>query len=610
MPEHSVYPYRDPETLTSTANTQDIPFLPGNSFRDVFKTDYRKSHLLDSRNGYSVPREMIGKHGAFPDSPEELQALIDEATSRNADLTYGGKLSLSRPDAQPAFIPSFVAYDKVVLRFRAYFKQTVHDSTEQYLLRVVMILYYLEDDSIAVREPPQANSGILQGVLIKRQRLPKTTTELYTVKDLNNGVNVTFYGKTFHIVDCDEFTRNFMTEKLGMEVSPSEPVPQDKYLASRVRPQLARSAATGPDKLWKFLQHDRHVLRFYCKWRDAEEVRDFVMHYYLVDDCVDVKEVHRQNDGRDPCPLLLKRQPLPKSFHVPKDLDVPLECYNWSELRTGTVINVLNREFIIHDCDEFTRKFYDANLGVSMSPLDLSMPAPAPAVREFPPYNGFGSEEDSLQSCLHLVLQPPKKEFKRLQETRVLRFVAAMESRHREDKTRRFVISVYLPDEEVSIYEPPIRNNGTLGGKFLEKCRVLVPGATKQAPKYYTARDFAVGGAVHINKHTFRLLDADEYVYKFMEANAEIFTAASPENVVQKLRAAGRSAVARACLGSASSDPTARPSSSASGRRSVDVERKVPLEQIKAALDDSGLMLHEIITVYRNQDVVRQMVEA
>jgi hypothetical protein len=92
------------------------------------------------------------------------------------------------------------------LRFDGYFKQTVHESTEQYHLRRVLIHYYLEDDSIAVVEPPVENSGIPQGVLIKRHRIPKSSTDFYSIKDFNLATNVTFYGKTFRVVSCDKFT--------------------------------------------------------------------------------------------------------------------------------------------------------------------------------------------------------------------------------------------------------------------------------------------------------------------------------------------------------------------------------------------------------------------
>ena len=48
--------------------------------------------------------------------------------------------------------------------------------------------------------------------------------------------------------------------------------------------------------------------------------------------------------------------------------------------------------------------------------------------QEIPPYNGFGSLEDSLQSCLSLVPQPPKKDFIRMLENdnKVLRYEATL----------------------------------------------------------------------------------------------------------------------------------------------------------------------------------------
>jgi len=58
-----------------------------------------------------------------------------------------------------------------------------------------------------VNEPQIENSGIPQGVLISRQKIPKSSSEFYTPKDLNIGINVQFYAKTIRIVDCDEFTK-------------------------------------------------------------------------------------------------------------------------------------------------------------------------------------------------------------------------------------------------------------------------------------------------------------------------------------------------------------------------------------------------------------------
>ena len=46
------------------------------------------------------------------------------------------------------------------------------------------------------------------GKLIRRQRLPKNDFgDNWHWKDLNNGVNVTFYGRIFHLYDCDKWTK-------------------------------------------------------------------------------------------------------------------------------------------------------------------------------------------------------------------------------------------------------------------------------------------------------------------------------------------------------------------------------------------------------------------
>lgn len=95
-----------------------------------------------------------------------------------------------------------------VLLFNAYFKQTVHESSlEYYRVRDVKIYYYLEDDSMSVVEPVVRNSGMPQGTLIQRQRLPKNDLgDFWHWKDLNVRMNITIYGKVFRTYDCDKFT--------------------------------------------------------------------------------------------------------------------------------------------------------------------------------------------------------------------------------------------------------------------------------------------------------------------------------------------------------------------------------------------------------------------
>ena len=64
-------------------------------------------------------------------------------------------------------------------------------------------------------------------------------------------------------------------------------------------------------------------------------------------------------------------------------------------------MNVYGREFLIHDADAFTKRWYVENEGFDMTEdfpevhvHEPSAPIPQNAV---PPYNGFGGLADSLQ---------------------------------------------------------------------------------------------------------------------------------------------------------------------------------------------------------------------
>ena len=49
-------------------------------------------------------------------------------------------------------MPAYVALDRMVLRFFGYYKEAVHESRmENYRVRKVTILYYLEDNTLQVR---------------------------------------------------------------------------------------------------------------------------------------------------------------------------------------------------------------------------------------------------------------------------------------------------------------------------------------------------------------------------------------------------------------------------------------------------------------------------
>ena len=68
------------------------------------------------------------------------------------------------PAGEGSCLPAWVAFDRQVLCFDAYFQEAVQEKREeQYRVRNCKIYFYLEDDSIQVIEPRSKNSGIPQG---------------------------------------------------------------------------------------------------------------------------------------------------------------------------------------------------------------------------------------------------------------------------------------------------------------------------------------------------------------------------------------------------------------------------------------------------------------
>ncbi|KAM5325684.1 EF-hand domain-containing protein 1 isoform 2-T2 [Glossophaga mutica] len=521
----------------------------------VEKTAFHRSQTLGYRNGYAVTRRPTAGLGGDRLQVNQLsQADLDELASKASLLTYGQPKQAPPPD----FIPAHVAFDKKVLKFDAYFQEDVPMSTEEhYRVRQVNIYYYLEDDSMSVVEPVVENSGIPQGKLVRRQRLAKNDRgDHYHWKDLNRGINITIYGKTFRIVECDRFTQVFL-ESQGIELNPPETMALDPYTELRKQPLRKYVTPSDFDQLKQFLAFDKQVLRFYAIWDDTDsmfgECRNYIIHYYLMDDTIEIREVHEQNDGRDPFPLLMNRQRMPKvlmknSKTFPQcvleisDQEV-LEWYTAKDFIVGKPVTILGRTFFIYDCDPFTRKYYEEKFGISDLPrIDVSKKEPPPVKQELPPYNGFGLVEDSAQNCFALIPKPPKKDIVKMlmNDNKVLRYLASLESPIPEDKGRRFVFSYFLATDMISIFEPPVRNSGIIGGKYLGRTKVVKPHSSVENPIYYGPGDFFIGAVIEVFGHRFIIHDIDDYALKYMESNAAQYSPealSSTQNHIRKREA-------------------------------------------------------------------------
>lgn len=162
------------------------------------------------------------------------------------------------------------------------------------------------------------------------------------------------------------------------------------------------------------------VLSFNIAWDDQTlegQVNYYVLNYFLADDTIEIKEKIIQNSGKDPFPLLLRRGKLPKvpiHTHYPGMTLKKEEFFTPADLVCGRHVQLYARQCLIYDCDQATREWYRQHLGLEQRPLALQREQKATFEHTVPPYNGYGSEEDSLGSVFSLNAKPPKKDVKKV----------------------------------------------------------------------------------------------------------------------------------------------------------------------------------------------------
>lgn len=151
-----------------------------------------------------------------------------------------------------------------------------------------------------------------------------------------------------------------------------------------------------------------------------------------------------------------------------------------------------------------------------------------------PPYNGYGTAEDSLGSVYSLQPKPPRVDMKKMfkQDMHILRFESKVVSTEPDDESRKFLISFYCGDDSIQVYEVCDKNSGRLGGKFMHRQKHRNPVTSE----FYQERDFLIGRTIFLAGWKFQLLKADEYTEKYMEDNPDQFPEAAVELVVSKIK--------------------------------------------------------------------------
>jgi hypothetical protein len=314
--------------------------------------------------------------------------------------------------------------------------------------------------------------------------------------------------------------------ELGVNVPSNGEFPEDPYtstrqeLMGRMKPKRPYQPQTS---LKQFLENDRRVLRFTGIWDDSNSLYGQLHYlevlYYLSDDTIEVHEIITGKNERSA--TFLKRCKLPKR---PSKMNLQMGAENHSisyysdaDLIIGTMIHIYGRPMVICDCDEFTKSYYTEKYGLEQfDPIRVEDYQEEPEPTPTPKVQNHGTSLLLQQNA------PPKANFKRVMayDNVCLRFSARLISNKTVDRDRKFIISLFMADDSISVFEPHQRNSGIVGGGFLEKSRVR---KMEQEGQYFTSHDFAVGATLNFYGHHFHIVEADDFAQKFMSNNPQMF---------------------------------------------------------------------------------------
>jgi hypothetical protein len=320
-----------------------------------------------------------------------------------------------------AEMQQFLEWDRKVCRFFA-----VQDdlSTPTFERRPFVLLFFLADDTVEIREQYPLNCGRdTFPIFFRRGRLPKgkyqlrgpmdqclKKSEYIGVRDFSVGSSINLQGNDFFIYDADEFTRGYFGEELNMALGQR----CDVQLPERTVPRPPTPPYTGfgswddsmtsvlsllpkqPKKDFvKLFKNSCKILRFTSRFADPkpeDAERLFVVNFHLEDDTLSIHEPPQRNLG------IVTGKFLEKAVHLNMTTG---NLFTAEDLYPGAIISVHSRKFELLDCDEFTRRYYtkedgkvQLDLGAVLEKIKEGMRQQFPLVRDV--FRKFDTDKDGV----------------------------------------------------------------------------------------------------------------------------------------------------------------------------------------------------------------------
>ena len=275
-------------------------------------------------------------------------------------------------------LESFLNNDRKVLCFSILWEDRTYDGGDKYYT----LNYFLSDGRIEVKEINTQNSGRFPfPMLLKKQKLAKAPIlthcpgmslqdeEYYGPSDLLCGNKVTIYGRETLIYDCDEFTKAWYTNNMGIDQKPLKLAKGRANVTYQAVPSyngygtpedslgsvLALKPKAPKVDMKKMFKQDMHVLRFEAQLVSTEpddETRRFIISFYCGDDTIQIYEICDKNSGR-----------IGGRFMERKKQTDPTTGRYYSEKNfvLGQTVFLVGFKFMLAKADEYTEKYMEAN---------------------------------------------------------------------------------------------------------------------------------------------------------------------------------------------------------------------------------------------------------
>ncbi|KAK3894187.1 hypothetical protein Pcinc_002044 [Petrolisthes cinctipes] len=487
----------------------DLPLLPG----FCLSHPQEKPRPLRQSLGWKKGVPLVREH-----DPPPLPLADEHDLERHERLLqFGVRRRLPSP---PKFLPEWALLDKKVLRFRGYFSERVPETGQVCCVRPVVICYYLLDDAISVTEPRTPNSGLDQGRLLSRQRVPHPDGGFWHWTHLNLGTTLNLYGRRYVICDCDPFTKEYLLSE-GTELGSSLPLPFDPYnllrqsraeTPSRASDLRPHSAPAQPSA------HRGHILKFDVLVEEGDEgAMAAVLLYRPETLTVELRlpaHLHLPEIKRF-SPVLLRPVKVPlrdSGMGAFVDIGEEGKAGEWllpHHLIPPATVTIFGRRVLVMGCDATTQRFLLQHHGAgnipSMRVVDTSKP------------DESGSSGKTQSDVVPR--ERPRRGLLDSDDATVLRFSAKLDSPGDEDGDRCFILSYHVVDATMELKERP--RPGGLGGRLLSRSQVPKPKAGRDGHKtrwgydFYTLDDLCIGSTIDIWGRQYLITGADRHVYNY-----------------------------------------------------------------------------------------------